>query len=35
MSRHAYLVVAHKADYTLEILLKLLDDKRNDIYPYG
>lgn len=29
---HAYLIEAHKSDYTLETLLKLLDDDRNDIF---
>lgn len=29
---HAYLIEAHKGDYTLETLLKLLDDDRNDIF---
>ena len=30
--KHAYLIIAHKNDYTLQILLKLIDDERNDIF---
>lgn len=30
--KHAYLIIAHKTDYTLQTLLKLLDDERNDIF---
>jgi len=30
--KHAYLIVAHDNFYNLEILLKLLDNERNDIY---
>ncbi|MGH2079306.1 beta-1,6-N-acetylglucosaminyltransferase [Aerococcus urinaeequi] len=29
---HAYLIEAHKSDFTLETLLTLLDDERNDIF---
>lgn len=32
MKKHAYLIMAHDEFYILEILLKLLDDERNDIY---
>lgn len=32
MKKHAYLVIAHNEFYILECLIKLLDDKRNDIY---
>lgn len=32
MNKHAYLVIAHNEFYILERLLKLIDDKRNDIY---
>ena len=32
MSRHAYLIIAHKVDITLNTLLKLIDDSRNDVY---
>ena len=32
MSKHAYLILAHQQDYTLKTLIKLLDDKRNDIF---
>lgn len=30
--KHAYLIIAHKNDYTFQTLLKLLDDERNDIF---
>ena len=30
--KHAYLIMAHKFDYTFETLLKLLDDYHNDIF---
>lgn len=30
--KFAYLIMAHKNDYTLQKLLSLLDDERNDIY---
>ncbi len=32
MQKHAYLIIAHKADLTFHTLLKMLDDKRNDIF---
>lgn len=32
MKKHAYLIIAHNEFYILERLLKLIDDKRNDIY---
>ena len=32
MRKHAYLIIAHKCDYTFKVLLELLDDFRNDIY---
>lgn len=32
MGRHAYLIMAHKNDYTFHTLLKLLDDKRNTLF---
>lgn len=30
--KHAYLLIVHNNSYTLEKLIKLLDDERNDIY---
>ena len=30
--RHAYLIIAHNNFYTLSLLLKMLDDERNDLY---
>lgn len=30
--KHAYLIIAHKNDYTFQTLLNLLDDERNDIF---
>lgn len=30
--KHAYLIMAHNNPYTLESLIKLIDDERNDIY---
>lgn len=30
--KHAYLIIAHKNDYTFQTLLRLLDDERNDIF---
>jgi len=30
--KHAYLIIAHKNDYTFNTLLNLLDDERNDIF---
>lgn len=30
--RHAYLIMAHNNPYTLESLIQLIDDERNDIY---
>ena len=30
--KHAYLVIAHKNDYTFQTLLNLIDDERNDIF---
>ena len=30
--KFAYLVMAHKADYTFQKLLSAIDDVRNDIY---
>lgn len=32
MNKHAFLVIAHKDDYTLETLLTLLDHPNNDIF---
>lgn len=32
MEKHAFLIIAHKLDFTLSTLLSLLDDKRNDIF---
>lgn len=34
MGRHAYLILAHKNFSQLKTLIKLLDDKRNDIYVH-
>lgn len=30
--KHAYLIMVHNQFYVLEILLKLIDDERNDIF---
>lgn len=30
--KHAYLIIAHKNDYTFQTLLNLIDDERNDIF---
>ncbi|MBD5132930.1 MAG: beta-1,6-N-acetylglucosaminyltransferase [Clostridiales bacterium] len=30
--KHAYLIIAHKDDYTFRTLLRLLDDERNDLF---
>lgn len=32
--KHAYLIMAHNNFELLRVLVKLLDDKRNDIYIY-
>lgn len=32
MSKHAYLIIAHKVDYTLQALISMIDDPRNDIF---
>lgn len=32
MSKHAYLIIAHKNDYVFSTLIKLLDYEHNDIY---
>lgn len=32
MNKHAYLIVAHKDDYTFRSLLQMIDDERNDIF---
>lgn len=32
--KHAYLIIAHKVDYTLMKLLELIDDERNDIFVH-
>lgn len=32
MDRHAYLIMCHNGDATLQYLLKSIDDRRNDIY---
>ena len=34
MGKHAYLIIAHKDDYTFRTLLNLLDDVRNDIFVH-
>lgn len=34
MGKHAYLILAHKDDYTFYTLLKLIDDERNDIFVH-
>jgi len=34
MSRHAYLLMIHKVDYTVRTLLEMLDDERNDIFVH-
>lgn len=31
---HAYLIMAHNNFYTLEILLRMIDDSRNDIFVH-
>ena len=33
-SKHAYLIIAHKDDYTFRTLISLLDDARNDIFVH-
>lgn len=30
--QHAYLIIAHRNDYTFQTLLSLLDDERNDVF---
>ena len=30
--KHAYLIIAHKCNITFYTLLKMIDDKRNDIF---
>ena len=32
MNRHAYLILAHKDDYTFYSLLRMLDYEKNDIF---
>lgn len=32
LSKHAYLIVAHKDDFCFRTLLRILDDPRNDIF---
>ena len=32
LEKHAYLILAHKSDYVLNSLLRLIDDERNDIF---
>ena len=32
IDKHAYLIIAHKADYVFKRLIELIDDPRNDIY---
>lgn len=32
MQKHAYMIIAHNEFDLLEILVRLLDDPRNDIY---
>ncbi len=32
LSKHAYLIIAHKSDLIFNTLLKMLDDKRNNIF---
>ena len=34
MQKHAYLIMSHNDFYILEKLLRLLDDRRNDIYVH-
>lgn len=34
MDKHAYLIMGHNNFYNMEVLLRLLDDKRNDIYVH-
>lgn len=31
-NKHAYLIIAHKNDYTLSSLLKAIDNENNDIF---
>ena len=33
-NKHAYLIIAHKSDYTFTSLIQLLDDPLNDIYVH-
>lgn len=32
MKKHAYLIIAHTVDKTLNTLLELIDDPRNDVF---
>lgn len=32
MEKHAYLILAHKCDYTLQSLISMLDHPMNDIF---
>lgn len=32
MNKHAYLIIAHRIDYTFYTLLRMIDDSRNDIF---
>ena len=32
MEKHAYLIMAHKNDFTFYSLVKMLDNKNNDIF---
>ena len=34
MQKHAYMIIAHNEFDLLEILVRLLDDPRNDIYVH-
>lgn len=33
-TRHAYLLVTHQYTFVLETLIRMIDDKRNDIYVH-
>ena len=33
--KHAYLIMTHADEYLLQVLISMLDDKRNDIYIHA
>lgn len=34
-SKHAYLIMKHADEYLLQVLISMLDDKRNDLYIHA